>query len=201
MEPVGSTCTLVAKMFRGIGINPTSGIALCMASGIISDTLFLRSPTTTDVDRDTLGWLQQFCKVELSEFAHQFFQVGSALRNCSPQQVVREDCKEFTEAGQRFSISQIEEIGFELFWQRKEELAEAIAQLAKENGLDFSALLITDIVSNGSLLLMSSEPMGWEDINYPQLEDRLYKLENVVSRKKQLLPLIINLMGTSSIEN
>jgi manganese-dependent inorganic pyrophosphatase len=200
MEPVGSTCTLVAKKFRESNLDPSAGIALCMASGIISDTLYLRSPTTTDIDRDTLGWLQQFCKLELSEFAHQFFQVGSALRTCTPEQVVREDCKEFTEAGQKFSISQIEEIGFELFWQRKDEMEQALVQLARDNGLDFSALLITDIVSNGSLLLMSSEPLGWEEINYPQLEDKLYKLDDVVSRKKQLLPLIINLLGMSPIE-
>jgi manganese-dependent inorganic pyrophosphatase len=197
MEPVGSTCTLVARKFIAAGIEPTPSIALCMASGMISDTLFLRSPTTTDVDRETLDWLQKFCEVDLAEFAHEFFQVGSALRNCTPSQVVREDCKEFSEAGKRFSISQIEEIGFELFWQRKAELTEALETLAKENGLDFSALLVTDIISNGSLLLMSSEPEGWEEINYPQLEDRLYELEEVVSRKKQLLPLIINLLGSN----
>ncbi len=197
MEPVGSTCTLVARKFMGASLEPTAGIALCMAAGMISDTLYLRSPTTTEVDAETLEWLQRFCDVDLSEFAHEFFQVGSALRSCSPAQVVREDCKEFTEAGQRFSISQIEEIGFDLFWQRKEEMADALAGLASEHGLDFCALLVTDIISNGSLLLMSSEPAGWEEINYPQLEDRLYKLDEVVSRKKQLLPLIINLLGSA----
>ncbi len=201
MEPVGSTCTLVARLFHDAQIKPSAGIALCMASGMISDTLHLRSPTTTDIDREMLDWLQKYCDVELGEFAHQFFQVGSALRSCSPEEVVREDCKEFSEAGQRFSISQIEEIGFDLFWQRKDELSSALDDLSQQQGLDFSALLITDIVSNGSLLLMSSEPEGWEEINYPQLEDRLYKLDQVVSRKKQLLPLIINLMGASPVEN
>ena len=147
-----------------------------------------------------MEWLQQFCKLDLSEFATEFFEVGSALRSCSPAQVVREDCKEFTEAGQKFSISQIEEIGFDLFWQRKDELAAALDGLAKDHNYDFSALLVTDIVSNGSLLLMSSEPAGWDEINYPQLEDRLYKLEEVVSRKKQLLPLIINLLGAAPME-
>lgn len=199
MEPVGSTCTLVARMFREANLEPTPGIALCMASGMISDTLHLRSPTTTDVDRECLEWLQGFCNVDLGEFAHEFFQVGSALRNCSPEQVVREDCKEFSEAGQRFSISQIEEIGFDLFWQRKDELADALESLSTAQGYDFSALLVTDIVSNGSLLLMSREPEGWEEINYPQLEDRLYKLDHVVSRKKQLLPLIINLLGSKPV--
>ncbi|TWU58864.1 Cobalt-dependent inorganic pyrophosphatase [Rubripirellula tenax] len=194
MEPVGSTCTLVAKMFQRAGINPSPGIALCMASGMISDTLFLRSPTTTDVDREVLQWLEELCDVDMSEYANEFFQVGSALRSCTPEQVVREDCKEFEESGRRFSISQIEEIGFDLFWQRKDELATALEALATENSLEFSALLITDIASNGSLLLMSSEPDGWEEINYPQLEDKLYELEQVVSRKKQLLPLIISLL-------
>ena len=125
MEPVGSTCTLVARMFRRANIDPTPDIALCMAAGMISDTLHLRSPTTTDVDRETIDWLQEFCQLDLTDFAQQFFQVGSALRTCSPDQVVREDCKEFEDSGCRFSISQIEETGFDLFWQRKTELINA----------------------------------------------------------------------------
>ncbi|OYP38265.1 putative manganese-dependent inorganic diphosphatase [Rhodopirellula sp. MGV] len=197
MEPVGSTCTLVAKMFRGAGIDPDPSIALCMASGMISDTLFLRSPTTTSTDRDILNWLQRFCKVQLDEFASDFFSVGSALRTCSPDQVVREDCKHFEESGQKFSISQIEEIGFDLFWQRKDELFSALESMADSQQLEFSALLVTDISSNGSLLMMSREPQGWEEINYPELEDRLYQLDGVVSRKKQLLPLISSLMESN----
>ena len=197
MEPVGSTCTLVAKMFRSAGIEPSAGIALCMASGMISDTLHLNSPTTTDTDRDMLRWLQNHCDVDLETFAGEFFAIGSALRNCTPEEVVREDCKTFDEGGRKFSISQIEEIGFDLFWQRRDELEVALAELASEEKLEFSALLITDISSNGSLLLMSSEPEGWEEINYPQLDDRLYELNNVVSRKKQLLPLITTLLESS----
>ena len=200
MEPVGSTCTLVAMMFRSADIKPTAGIALCMASGMISDTLNLRSPTATDVDRDLLRWLQKYCEVNLDQFAGEFFQVGSALRSCDSDQVVREDCKEFEESGIRFSISQIEEIGFDLFWKRKEELSQSLEQLAAASGLEFSALLVTDISSNGSLLLMSREPEGWEEINYPQLEDRLYQLDEVVSRKKQLLPLICSLLESTESE-
>lgn len=194
MQPVGSTCTLVAHMFKRANIEPSSGVALCMASGMISDTLYLRSPTTTTTDIELLEWLGQFCEVDLQEYANEFFQVGSALRSCTPEEVVREDCKLFEESGRKFSISQIEEIGFDLFWQRKEELARALEQLSAEGGLEFSALLVTDISSNGSLLLINREPAGWEEINYPQLEERLYQLDQVVSRKKQLLPLIISLL-------
>ena len=196
MEPVGSTCTLIAKKFHQAGIKPRPEIALCMASGMISDTLFLRSPTATATDHEMLAWLQEHCETDLQEYANEFFMVGSALRSCTPDQTVREDCKEFQENGHKFSISQIEEIGFDLFWQRKEDLAQALESLAAQSRLDFSALLVTDIASNGSLLLMSREPEGWEDINYPQLEDNLYELKEVVSRKKQLLPLIISLLDS-----
>jgi manganese-dependent inorganic pyrophosphatase len=196
-EPVGSTCTLVARQFRASGITPKPGIALCMASGIISDTLFLRSPTTTDVDRDILKWLQTICEVDLETYATEFFEIGSALRSCTPDEVVREDCKEFEEHGFRFSISQIEEIGFDLFWDRKDDLRASLEKLAEKSRLDFSALLITDVVSNGSLLLLSHESEEWEEINYPRLDRNLYQLDNVVSRKKQLLPLIAQLIETS----
>jgi manganese-dependent inorganic pyrophosphatase len=196
-EPVGSTCTLVARQFRASGITPKPGIALCMASGIISDTLFLRSPTTTDTDRDILKWLQTLCDVDLETYATEFFEIGSALRSCTPDEVVREDCKEFEEHGFRFSISQIEEIGFDLFWDRKDDLRASLEMLAEKSRLDFSALLITDVVSNGSLLLLSHESEGWDEINYPRLDRNLYQLDNVVSRKKQLLPLIAQLIETS----
>lgn len=199
MEPVGSTCTMVARMFNESTIKPHSSIALCMATGIISDTLFLRSPTTTDTDREMLDWLQQFCKVDLKQYADEFFQVGSALRTCTPQEVVCEDCKEFDESGRRFSISQIEETGFELFWERRSELTAALLQYATEQKLEFAALLVTDITTDGSLLLMSAEPEGWEEINFPNVEDRLYQLDGVVSRKKQLLPLIISLLEFSPV--
>jgi manganese-dependent inorganic pyrophosphatase len=196
-EPVGSTCTLVARQFRAAGILPKPGIALCMASGIISDTLNLRSPTTTDVDRDILDWLQGLCGVDLDAYAREFFEIGSALRSSTPAEVIREDCKEFSEAGVRFSISQIEENGFDLFWERKDDLRTALEEFAKRNRLAFSALLVTDVVTNGSLLLLSQESEAWEDVNYPRLDRGLYSLKNVVSRKKQLLPLISQLLGAA----
>lgn len=199
MEPVGSTCTLVARRYREAGLKPAKGIAICLASGIISDTLFLRSPTTTDVDRDMLFWLEPLCEINLEEYAQEFFAIGSALRTCTPSQVVREDCKEFIENKHRFTISQIEEIGFDLFWSRKDELQNALAELSQSKGLEFAALLVTDIVSNSSLLLMSQEPAGWEAINYPRVDRKLYKLDNVVSRKKQLLPLISRLLESVEV--
>ena len=196
-EPVGSTCTLVARQYRDAGIEPTHAISLCMASGIISDTLFLKSPTTTEVDRTILEWLRQRCSIDLDDFAQTFFEIGSALRTSTPDGVVQEDCKEFIERGVRFSISQIEETGFDLFWERKDELLTALVEYSTQHKLDFSALLVTDVVSNGSLLLLSRETEAWEEINYPRIDPGLYALKNVVSRKKQLLPLVTQLIQTS----
>jgi manganese-dependent inorganic pyrophosphatase len=196
-EPVGSTCTLVARQFRAAGIRPEPGIALCMASGIISDTLYLRSPTTTDVDREILGWLEGLCAVDLATYAREFFEIGSALRSSRPAEVIREDCKEFTEHGVRFSISQIEETGFDLFWERKDELRAALEDFATRQRLDFSALLVTDVVTNGSMLLLSQESEAWEETNYPRLDPGLYSLKGIVSRKKQLLPLVSQLLAAA----
>ena len=196
-EPVGSTCTLVARQFRAAGIVPEPPIALCMASGIISDTLHLRSPTTTDVDRDALAWLAGLCGEDLDAYAREFFEIGSALRSSTPAAVIREDCKEFTEQGVRFSISQIEETGFDLFWERKDDLRTALEVHAARSRLDFAALLVTDVVTSGSLLLLSQESEAWEEINYPRLDRGLYSLKNVVSRKKQLLPLITQLIHSA----
>jgi manganese-dependent inorganic pyrophosphatase len=198
-EPVGSTCTLVARQFRAAGLVPEPAIALCMASGIISDTLYLRSPTTTDVDRDMLGWLADLCGEDLEQYAREFFEIGSALRTSLPADVIREDCKEFTEQGVRFSISQIEETGFDLFWERKDELRAALEAHAARARLDFAALLVTDVVTSGSLLLLSQESEAWEEINYPRLDRGLYALKNVVSRKKQLLPLITQLIHSAAV--
>ncbi len=155
----------------------------------------MRSPTSTQTDRDCLDWLRGFCKYDLDQYAREFFAIGSALRSCTPRDVIREDCKEFTEHDFRFSISQIEEIGFELFWQRKDEILAALTDMAQSRNLEFSSLLVTDIVSNGSLLLMSHEPDYWEEINYPRVDRHLYQLDDVVSRKKQLLPLIARLIA------
>ena len=137
------------------------------------------------------------CAVDLDQYSREFFEIGSALRTSKPSEVIGEDCKEFTEHGVRFSISQIEETGFDLFWERKDELRAALEEFAIRQRLDFSALLVTDVVSNGSLLLLSRESEEWEEINYPRLDRGLYTLKNVVSRKKQLLPLLAQLIATA----
>jgi manganese-dependent inorganic pyrophosphatase len=190
-EPVGSTSTMIAGMFREQAIVPDPPIAICMASGIISDTLYLTSPTTTEIDRDLLAWLAPYTHVNIEEFAKELFAAGSALRTHSPDEVLHEDCKTYTEYGWTFSVAQVEEIGMDRFWKRREELETALNKTIETNQLDFGCLLITDITRHFSLLLVAGNDRVIGVIDYPAREESLFELAEVVSRKKQLLPYLM----------
>ncbi len=193
-EPVGSTSTLVARAWRAAGMAPSPGIALALAAGIISDTLRLTSPTTTDLDRNILEWLRELAPCDLDEFARDFFAAGSPLRTQAPREALEGDCKEFHEAGWHFAVAQIEEQGFEPFWERKKELREAVAALVRERRLDFAALLVTDLNTHGSVLLVEGDLAVVKALDYARLEDGLYDLPGVVSRKKQVIPHLCGLL-------
>ena len=187
-DTVGSTCTMVTRGFRREGLVPPLGVGQCLAAGIISDTLNLSSPTTTWVDREMLAWLGEACGFDPGAFAEAFFAVGSVLQLCAPREALRMDCKSYTEGPWRLAVAQIEEMGFENFRRSEAALAAAMAELIAEQGVDFSCLLVTDISTNNSLLLVAGDPRVIEAIGYPRIESRLFQLDGVVSRKKQLLP-------------
>lgn len=190
-DTVGSSCTMIARMFRQQAIMPEPGIALCMASGIISDTLFLKSPTTTDVDRDILAWLRHYLPVDLDEYAREFFAEGSTLSISSSEEVLASDRKTYTENNWTISISQAEELGMERFWERKDNLMEALEAHVKSSMDDFACLMITDITTQASFLLTAGNPRIIATIDYPTLDKNLFDLPGIVSRKKQLLPQLI----------
>jgi manganese-dependent inorganic pyrophosphatase len=187
-DTVGSTCTMVTRGFRREGLVPPPGIGQCLAAGIISDTLNLSSPTTTPVDREMLGWLGEHCGFDPAAFAEAFFAVGSVLQLCQPREALRMDCKRYTEGPWKLAVAQIEEMGFENFRRSQAALAEAMEELAAELQVDFTCLLVTDISTNDSLLLVAGNERLIEAIGYPRVERRLFRLDGVVSRKKQLLP-------------
>ncbi|MGF1678314.1 MAG: putative manganese-dependent inorganic diphosphatase [Candidatus Methylacidiphilales bacterium] len=187
-EPLGSTCTLVARMFRDQHVALSPSIALCLATGIISDTLTLTSPTTTDTDRVILPWLEQVAGRPLKDYAESFFAAGSVLQIQTAEEAVRGDCKEYVEADWRLAVAQIEELGLERFWKRKKDLHDALETMRRERSLDFACLFVTDIGLHYSILLVSGEPVLCKSIDYPQLEEGVFELDGIVSRKKQLLP-------------
>ena len=125
-EPVGSTCTIIAGLFRRDGLVPAPALAGVMMSGLISDTLNLNSPTTTDKDRTLLAWLAGIAGVDSDRLAEEIFSSGSIILASPPEKVVRSDHKVYDEEGVRFAVSQVEELGFRNFWQHAKALAEAL---------------------------------------------------------------------------
>jgi manganese-dependent inorganic pyrophosphatase len=189
-EPVGSTSTIVAECFLREGVELPPAIAGLLLAGLVSDTLNLTSPTTTPRDGAVLGRLQEISGVNAREFTEKLFSSGSLLTLKPAPQAITTDCKEYTENGVRFSVAQIEEVGFDQFWKRKAELLDALEAYRQSKRYEFSTLLVTDVNTQGSLLLLAGGRSLADLINYPRLESGIYELEGVVSRKKQLMPYL-----------
>ncbi len=194
-EPVGSTCTIVAGLFRTAGLVPSPQVAGIMMSGLISDTLHLNSPTTTPKDAEILAWLSKIAGEDPRSLAEAIFSSGSVIQAHSPEDIVMADHKVYAEEGVRFSVSQVEELGFATFWSRSQEIAAALADLRRRERLSFAALLVTDINTQNSLLLVKGDPQLIEQITYAPIEkDEIFDLPGIVSRKKQLIPYLTSLL-------
>jgi len=194
-EPVGSTCTIVADLFRRHGLTPAADLSGIMMAGLISDTLLLQSPTSTAKDADILNWLQAHAGLKAQELGQLIFSSGSVILASPADRVVRSDFKVYDEEGVRFAVSQVEELGFDNFWPHAKALAQALADLRVAEKLAFAALLITDINTQNSLMLVKGDPEFIRRISYPHLEqDEIFELTGVVSRKKQLIPYLTDLL-------
>ena len=194
-EPVGSTCTIVADLFRREGLRPTPAVAGLMMSGLIADTLHLNSPTTTPKDASILAWLAPIAGVDPRELAEMIFASGSVILASPPEKVVRSDHKIYEEEGIHYAVSQVEELGFANFWLHAKELARALDALRREERLTFAALLVTDVDTQNSLLLVKGSADLIRRISYAHVEqDEIFDLPGIVSRKKQLIPYFTSLL-------
>ena len=187
-EPVGSTSTIVGIMYRMRGAAPDKSTAICLCAGIISDTLHLTSPTTTESDREILEWLSGIGGIDSAQFVKDFFAAGSMLREHTPDRAIESDRKVFEENGWHISISQIEELGLDEFWKREAELQAALQKLLEKHSLHFACLMVTDITRHHSVLLVAGDQRVIDSIDYPQATPHAYDMAGVVSRKKQLFP-------------
>ncbi len=194
-RPVGSTCTIVADFYRMHGLRPSPAIAGIMMSGLISDTLLLRSPTTTDTDAELLDWLSGIAGVKPAELSEVIFNAGSVLLSGTPAGAVRSDCKHYEECGRTFSVSQIEELGFDVFFEKSDALLAALEAYRAEHALHFSALLVTDINTQNSLLLVKGARDVLDSISYASREPEIFDLPGIVSRKKQLIPYLSGILA------
>lgn len=191
-RPVGSTSTIVADLFFTYQLPLSKQIAGLLMAGLVSDTLNLTSPTTTELDAAVLSRLSAVTSIDPAVFTEQLFSSGSVLTGRPAKEAIAADCKEYTESGKKFSVAQIEEIGFKNFWERKEAVVEALESYRRENGCFFSSLLVTDVVRQSSLLLAAGPEEFLSRIHYPVVEAGAYELSGVVSRKKQLLPYLVH---------
>jgi len=200
-EPVGSTCTIVADLFRRHGLKPAAHLAGLMMSGLISDTLLLKSPTSTPKDAEVLAWLETHADITGAALARLIFSSGSVILASPADKVVRSDFKVYDEEGVRFAVSQVEELGFDNFWQHAKALAQALADLCADEKLAFTALLVTDINTQNSLMLVKGDPEFIRRISYGHVEqDEIFDLPGVVSRKKQLIPYLVDLLKEMSAD-
>lgn len=195
-EPVGSTCTIVAGLFNQQGLKPTPEIAGVLMAGVISDTLNLQGPTTTEKDKEILAWLEGIAGMSSDDLADLIFSSGSVILGQKPDSVILSDCKTYNEGSISFSISQVEELGFDNFWDHADELQEALDKYCKHNGLYMSGLLVTDINKQDSLFVVAGDANFIHQISYAESrKKRIFEMPNIVSRKKQLIPYITQLLS------
>lgn len=191
-RPVGSTSTIIADLFETHKVPLSKPVAGLLMAGLVSDTLNLTSPTTTETDAVVLSRLAAITGIDPTTFTEQLFSSGSVLTGRPAQEAITADCKEYAEIGKKFSVAQIEELGFKHFWERKDAVMEALELYRSENSYLFSSLLVTDVVRQTSLLLVAGPEDFRSRIHYPVVSDRVYELSGVVSRKKQLLPYLVH---------
>jgi manganese-dependent inorganic pyrophosphatase len=191
---VGATCTIVTELYRGQRIPMDRGIASILLCGILADTLALQSATTTDEDREAAEYLASITGLEIQTLARELQSAGSQVNDVAARELVAMDMKEYAERGVAFSVSQIETDSPENLVGRKAEILGALEATRSARDMLFSALMVTDVTVLDSLLFVAGDPDFIALINFPKRGDNLYFLKEMVSRKKQLLPLLSELV-------
>ena len=192
-EPVGSTSTIVAKCFFENGIRPSRKAAGLLCGAIISDTLLFRSPTCTPQDQYICKKLAEIADINIEEFAKEMFKAGTSLKGKTVEQIFNSDFKPFTIEDTKVGIAQVNTMDIEGFMPLKEEMLNYMDQKAKEAGLDMVMLLLTDILNEGSeILVTGNKPEIVEKAFNVTLKDKGAFLPGVLSRKKQVVPPITN---------
>ena len=190
-RPYGCTSTILFQDFKGKGIEINREEAILMASAIISDTLLLKSPTTTKHDEKALEELEKIAGIDIKEYGLEMLKAGTDLDDFTAKELINLDAKELDKNGIKFVIGQVNTVDIPSVLERQEELEKAIKEELKEKGLALFVLAITDILnSNSEILVLGEKSSVVENAFDKKLENNRAFLEGVVSRKKQLLPNI-----------
>lgn len=191
-QPLGSTCSVVAGLYRQAGMLPEPATAALLLAGLLSDTVLLKSPTTTTTDQELAGWLGECASLDPASFGREIFEASSALGAYpSVRALLTTDFKEYEAGARHFGIGQVEVVTLDEFHGRREALADGLEELRRDLRLQLAGLLVTDIVRQTSLLLVKGEAELLDLIAYPHLAPDLFELKGVLSRKKQLVPHLL----------
>jgi len=192
---VGSTCTIIANIYREHKIPLEKQIASILLCGILADTLMLQSATTTEVDLEAAEYLSSITGLDIKTLSLDLQNAVNHISSLSAQELINLDMKEFSERGVSFSISQIEVSNTDALMGRKEELNAALEAQRSNKGHLFDALLVTDVTVLDSLLFVAGDKSFTNLINFPVASQGVYELKGIVSRKKQLVPLVAELIS------
>ena len=190
-RPYGCTSTILYKDFLQKGIEIEKTEAILMASAIISDTLLLKSPTTTEHDKKALEELGKIANINIEEYGLEMLKAGTDLDDFSAEELINLDAKSLDKNGTKFVIAQVNTVSIDDVLKRQKELEEAINKTIAEKGLSLFVFAITDILnSNSEAIVLGEKVDAVEKAFNEKLENNRVFLEGVVSRKKQLLPFI-----------
>lgn len=194
--PLGSTSTIITKLFRDQNIEIPRKVAALLLCGILSDTLILQSATTTPADIELAEFLGGITGLDYKKLGEEIIKAGSRISGRTSYEVINQDMKEYDEAGLIFTVSQIEVDGTQEVLRRKEEFLDDLEIARRSHGALFSSLLVTDISTLSSVMLMAGEERFLQCVNFPRQDEHTYFLKDVVSRKKQLIPMLSEILST-----
>ena len=193
-RPVGSTSTIITGLYRDHRVPVRKEIAAILLAGILSDTLILRSATTTQTDIDTAEYLSHITGLSVEQFGSEMVAAASVISSKPVEEIVSMDMKEYSEAGKKFCVSQVEVNDPDEIMDRSAEVLRHLDDLAHQHGLLFSSLLVTDLNRLSSYLFVRGSEDFSRRIEYPRQADGIYYLKDVLSRKKQLMPYISDII-------
>ncbi len=191
-SPVGSTCTIVYQMYCENQIEPPFPVAGLLLSGIISDTLYFKSPTTTLIDKKAVENLNKILKLDLDKFAMEIFKAGTSLEGQSIKDIFYKDFKEFNLDGYKVGVSQVFTLDIDDVFNRKDAFINFIEETSTDFNHDLTLLVITDILKEGSYLLFKSKNQHLISTAFLVDTYQGVFVEGIVSRKKQVVPQILD---------
>jgi manganese-dependent inorganic pyrophosphatase len=190
-DPVGSTATLVIERFRNNGMEPSHTTAMMLLGAILSDTVILNSPTTTERDHAVVQYLERVLAIDAAKLGREMFEATADVSQVTADEIVSRDAKQYEiSGGQTICIAQIEVVGKSLL-ERKGELLETMRRERERRGLHLYALMITDVLSKGTDMLVAGDVAAVARSFGAQAQDSTIELPGVMSRKKEVAPKLL----------